>query len=59
MTVTKQEFIESACVWFRRLLEKELPEHRDGQPYFEHEYMKEAWNILLSHICHVRDAFHK
>jgi hypothetical protein len=58
MTVTKTEFIETACKWFKRLLEKELPEmNKEGQPFFENEYMNEAWRILLDHICHVRSAF--
>lgn len=57
MVVSKQEFIETATQWFKRLLEKNLPEKKDGQPYYEHEYIKETWNILLNHICHVKDAF--
>ena len=58
MTPTKQEFIETSVAWFRRLLEKELPEKNDeGHPFYEHEYIKETWNILLDKICHIRDAF--
>jgi len=57
-TVTKEEFIKTATEWFRKLLEKKLPEkNADGHPFYEHEYIKESWNILLTHICHVRDAF--
>jgi hypothetical protein len=58
MIVSKEKFIETAIAWFERLLLKKLPDkNQDGQLFSESEYIKETWNILLSHICHVRDAF--